>query len=147
MYKRQGLHLNPKVSPGDYLLVNGKIVDIDRGMLRERRKLRDEGVIAVSVLLRSGEADLSAVDVFVESRGWLDEPERSRCEEQVEEAVLDMVVRFLSNFSESASASELDEGDMEELDYQIRRAAGKRVRAITGRRPVVIPIVRHMPSN
>ena len=102
----EGLHLNPKVTPGSYLLVNGKIVDIDRGMLRERRKLRDEGVIAITAFLRLGEAGLSAgeaeVFVAVESRGWLDEPERSDCEEQVEEVVLDLVGRFLANLSESA---------------------------------------------
>ena len=154
----EGLHLNPKVTPGSYLLVNGKIVDIDRGMLRERRKLRDEGVIAVTAFLRLGEAGLSAgeaeVFVAVESRGWLDEPERSDCEEQVEEVVLDLVGRFLANLSEGAGSRDrdapgganraLDEDDIEEIGYQIRRAAGKRVRESTGRRPVIIPSVRRI---
>ena len=108
-------------------------------------------MIAVTAFLRLGEGDLAAgeaeVFVAVESRGWLDEPQRSDSEDQVEEAVLDTVGRFLANLVENTRGrgiGELDEDDIEELGNQIRRAAGKRVKESTGRRPMIIPIVQHI---
>lgn len=124
-----GLLLHRHVTPGDYLLVNGKIVEVDRGVLRERKWLGEEGAVVVAVTI-TGKSSKPKVQVEVASRGWLDEPERGELEELVAEVVKPALDGLANR-----------EADLEELSGLIRKTAGKCIKETTKRRPMIIPVI------
>ena len=124
-----GLRLNRKVSKGAHLLVNGSFTGVDRGMLRERKWLGEEGVVAVSVAA-TGKASKRRLQVEVASAGWLDGPEL----EELEADVADAVKQALGGDVELLH-------DPEEATTVIRKVAGKCIKDLTGRRPIVLPVL------
>jgi len=126
-----GLVLRRGVTPGDYWLAHGKIVGVDKGFLRERRWLGEEGVVAVSVAVGAGgKPSRRRVSVEVASRGWLDEPERGEIEQLVAKAVK-------TALAEDPARLE----DLEKAHHLVRKTAGKCIKDTTKRRPVIVPTI------
>ncbi|MEL6891503.1 MAG: ribonuclease J [Actinomycetota bacterium] len=114
--------------PAGYLYVDGIIGDVGAGVLRDRQKLAEEGVVVVvaSVDIQTGKV-LTGPDII--TRGWVYAPE---AEDLLDEAC-DTV--------EAALEKALAEGvkDVDRLEREMRRATGKFVNERTRRRPQIVP--------
>ena len=60
--------------PAGYVYVDGTVGDIEHGVLRDRQKLAEEGVVMVVVTVDRQKGTLSCPPV-VETRGWVYAPE------------------------------------------------------------------------
>ena len=116
--------------PAGYLYVDGIVGDVGQGVLRDRRVLAEEGVVVVVVTvdIETGKV-LTGPEII--TRGWVYAPE---AEDLLDEAC-DTVA--------AAVERELAAGvrDVENLERQVRRAAGKFVSERTKRRPMIVPVV------
>jgi len=114
--------------PSGYLYVDGIIGDVGAGVLRDRQKLAEEGVVVVvaSVDIQTGKV-LTGPDII--TRGWVYAPE---AEDLLDEAC-DTV--------EAALEAALADGvrDVDRLEREMRRATGKFVSERTRRRPQIVP--------
>ena len=114
--------------PSGYLYVDGIIGDVGAGVLRDRQKLAEEGVVVVvaSVDIQTRKV-LTGPDII--TRGWVYAPE---AEDLLDEAC-DVV--------EQALEAALGEGitDVERLEREMRRATGRFVNERTRRRPQIVP--------
>ncbi len=116
--------------PAGYLYVDGILGDVGLGVLRDRRVLAEEGVVVVIVAVDVGSgAIITGPEVI--TRGWVHAPEAEDLIDGCVEAVRDAV----------KSAFAKDAGDIESLQRQVRRAAGRYVNAQTKRRPMIVPVV------
>ena len=99
-------------------------------MIRDRRVLGEEGVVVVVVTVdtQTGKV-LTGPDII--TRGWVYAPE---AEDLLDEAC-DLVAKAL----EVALAE--DVRDVEALERDVRRVAGKFVSERTRRRPMIVPVV------
>jgi ribonuclease J len=116
--------------PAGYLYVDGIVGDVGRGVLRDRRVLSEEGVVIVVVTVdaKSGEV-LTGPEII--TRGWVYAPEAEDLLDEACATVADAVERSLANGVR----------DVEELERDVRRAAGKFVHDRTRRRPMIVPVV------
>jgi ribonuclease J len=116
--------------PAGYLYVDGIVGDVAEGVLRDRRVLAEEGVVVVVVTVdvTSG-AILTGPEII--TRGWVYAPEAEdlldECAEEVRRAI--------------AEAFAHEAIDIESLQRQVRRAAGRFVSDRTRRRPMIVPVV------
>ena len=116
--------------PSGYLYVDGIVGDVGQGVLRDRQKLAEEGVVVVVVTV-----DIQTGKVLVGpeiiTRGWVYAPEAEDLLDEACDAVADAV------------ESSLGKGvrDVEALERDVRRAAGKFVSERTKRRPMIVPVV------
>ena len=69
----KGIKRDGKV-PAGYVYVDGTVGDIGHGVLRDRQKLAEEGVVMVVVTVDNHEGSLSCPPV-IETRGWVHAPE------------------------------------------------------------------------
>ena len=126
---KKGLKPHARV-PAGYLYVDGIVGDVGHGVLRDRRVLAEEGVVVVvvGVDVKSGTI-ITGPEVI--TRGWIYEAEAADLLEQCESVV-----------AEAVKVS-LDRGasDIESLQRQVRRAAGKFVSDRTKRKPMIVPVV------
>lgn len=116
--------------PAGYLYVDGIVGDVGHGVLRDRRVLAEEGVVVVIVAVdvETGQV-ITGPEVI--TRGWVYAPEAEdlldeACE-RVEEAVLEAIRKGIR--------------DVEGLEREVRRAAGRFVSERTRRRPMIVPVV------
>jgi ribonuclease J len=125
----EGIELVGRV-PAGMLYVDGVVGDVGQGVLRDRRVLAEEGVVIVVVTVDI-EAGSVLVGPEVITRGWVYAPE---AEDLIDEAC-DTVSR--------AVESALSRGvrDVDALEKEVRRAAGKFVGERTKRRPMIVPVV------
>ncbi len=116
--------------PAGYVYVDGTVGDIEHGVLRDRQKLAEEGVVMAVVTVDRQQGTLSCPPV-IETRGWVYAPE---AEELLEEA---------SEVVGAAVAQALRDGahDIEVLSRHTRKALGKFVGERTKRRPMIVPVV------
>ena len=116
--------------PAGYVYVDGIVGDVGQGVIRDRRVLGEEGVVVVvaTVDTQTGKV-LTGPDVI--TRGWVYAPE---AEDLLDEAC-DLVARAL----EVALAEGVR--DVEALERDVRRVAGKFVSERTRRRPMIVPVV------
>jgi ribonuclease J len=116
--------------PAGYVYVDGIVGDVGQGVIRDRRVLGEEGVVVVVVTVdtQTGKV-LTGPDVI--TRGWVYAPE---AEDLLDEAC-DLVARAL----EVALAEGVR--DVEALERDVRRVAGKFVSERTRRRPMIVPVV------
>ena len=126
---KKGLKPHARV-PAGYLFVDGIVGDVGHGVLRDRRVLAEEGVVVVivGVDVKSG-AIITGPEVI--TRGWIYEAEAEDLLEQCETVVRDAVKEA---FDRGAT-------DVESLQRQVRRAAGKFVSDQTRRKPMIVPVV------
>jgi ribonuclease J len=116
--------------PAGYLYVDGIVGDVGQGVLRDRRVLAEEGVVVVVVTVdvQSGKV-ITGPEII--TRGWVYAPEAEDLLDEACDTVAGAVERALS------------EGvrDVEALERDVRRAAGKFVNERTRRRPMIVPVV------
>lgn len=116
--------------PAGYLYVDGIVGDVGRGVLRDRRVLAEEGVVVVVVTVDSQTGKV-LVGPEIITRGWVYAPEA--------EDLLDEACDVVAAAVERALASGVR--DVEALERDVRRAAGKFVNERTKRRPMIVPVV------
>ncbi len=116
--------------PSGYLYVDGIVGDVGNGVLRDRRKLAEEGVVVVvsTVDMQTGKV---LVDPEIITRGWVYAPEA--------EDLLDEACDTVAAALEKALAEGVR--DVEQLEREARRATGKFVSDRTKRRPMIVPVV------
>ena len=116
--------------PAGYLYVDGIVGDVGQGVLRDRQKLAEEGVVVVVVTV-----DIQTGKVLVGpeiiTRGWVYAPEA--------EDLLDEACDTVADAVELALAKGVR--DVEALERDVRRAAGRFVTERTRRRPMIVPVV------
>jgi ribonuclease J len=116
--------------PSGYLYVDGIVGDVGQGVLRDRQKLAEEGVVVVVVTV-----DIQTGKVLVGpeiiTRGWVYAPEA--------EDLLDEACDTIADAVESSLGKGIR--DVEALERDVRRAAGKFVSERTKRRPMIVPVV------
>ena len=119
--------------PAGMLYVDGIVGDVGQGVLRDRKVLSEEGVVVVVVTV-----DVAAGKVLVGpeviTRGWVYAPEAEDLIDEACLAVSKAVEHALSNGTR----------DVDALEKEVRRAAGKFVSERTKRRPMIVPIVMEM---
>lgn len=125
----EGLAFVDKV-PAHYLFVDGIVGDVGHGVLRDRRVLAEEGVVVI-VATVDAEAHKVITGPEVITRGWVYAPEADDLLDEAEAHIEKALVRAL------------DEGvnDIDSLEREVRRAAGKFVNERTKRRPMIVPVV------
>ena len=117
--------------PAGYLYVDGIVGDVGQGVLRDRRVLAEEGVVVVVVTVdiadrqgaRPGPRSSPAAGC-TRPRPRICSTRRATRSPQAVEAALANGVR-----------------DVEALERDVRRAAGKFVNERTRRRPMIVPVV------
>ena len=116
--------------PAGYLYVDGIVGDVGQGVLRDRRVLAEEGVVVVIVTvdIETGKV-LTGPEII--TRGWVYAPEA--------EDLLDEACDRVAAVVEQSLASGVR--DVESLERDVRRAAGKFVNERTKRRPMIVPVV------
>jgi len=116
--------------PAGYLYVDGIVGDVGQGVLRDRQKLAEEGVVVVVVTV-----DIQTGKVLVGpeiiTRGWVYAPEAEDLLDEACDTVADAVEASLGKGVR----------DVEALERDVRRAAGKFVSERTKRRPMIVPVV------
>ncbi|HEX4982693.1 MAG TPA: ribonuclease J [Ilumatobacteraceae bacterium] len=116
--------------PAGYLYVDGIVGDVGQGVLRDRRVLAEEGVVVVVVTVDSQTGKVLTGPEII-TRGWVYAPEAEDLLDEACATVADAVERSLANGVR----------DVEELERDVRRAAGKFVHDRTRRRPMIVPVV------
>ena len=116
--------------PAGHLYVDGVVGDVNRGVLRDRKALAQEGVIVVVVTvdMKSGEL-ITGPEII--TRGWIhaDEAEGliEEAKSEVRRSIADVVFQ--------------DALDLETLRRHVRTSLGKYVNKQTKRRPMIVPVV------
>ncbi len=125
----EGLALAGRV-PSGYLYVDGIVGDVGQGVLRDRKVLAEEGVVVVVVTVDivSGKV-LTGPEII--TRGWVYAPEA--------EDLLDEACDRVATAVEAALAK--GERNVDALERDVRKAAGKFVHERTKRRPMIVPVV------
>ena len=115
--------------PAEYVYVHGTVGDIGTGVLRDRRILADEGVVAVTVCVDLGRRKVVS-GPEIATRGWIYEPEAGDLLTDLEGRVRTAVDKALS-----------EGADRQGLERAVRRASGGFVSDRTRRRPMIVPVV------
>jgi ribonuclease J len=124
-----GLELAGRV-PAGYLYVDGIVGDVGQGVLRDRRVLAEEGVVVVVVTVDTQTAKV-LVGPEIITRGWVYAPE---AEDLLDEACDRIATAVEASLAEGVR-------DVEALERDVRRAAGRFVSERTRRRPMIVPVV------
>ena len=116
--------------PAGYLYVDGIVGDVGQGVLRDRQKLSEEGVVVVVVTvdIQTGKV-LTGPEII--TRGWVYAPEAEDLLDEACDTVAEKVEKALSDGVR----------DVEQLEREVRRAAGKFVSDRTKRKPMIVPVV------
>jgi ribonuclease J len=125
----KGLSRDGKV-PAGYVYVDGTVGDIGHGVLRDRQKLAEEGVVMVVVTVDNRQGTLSCAPV-IETRGWVHATEAEALLGEASDVVGDAVAKALRDGAR----------DIEVLSRHARKALGKFVGDRTRRRPMIVPVV------
>ena len=116
--------------PAGYLYVDGIVGDVGQGVLRDRAVLASEGVVVVVVTVDTQSGKV-LVGPEIITRGWVYAPEA--------EDLLDEACDTIAAAVEGALANGVR--DVEALERDVRRAAGRFVSERTRRRPMIVPVV------
>ena len=125
----EGLAATGRV-PAGYLYVDGIVGDVGQGVLRDRKVLAEEGVVVVVVTVDI-ETGKVLVGPEIITRGWVYAPEAEDLLDEACDAVSDAVEKTLA----------AGVRDVDALERDVRRAAGKFVNERTKRRPMIVPVV------
>ena len=115
--------------PSEYVYVHGTVGDIGHGVLRDRRILADDGVVAAIVCVDRAERRVVSGPEIV-TRGWIYEPEAG-----------DLLVELAGRVRASVDKALADGADVAGLERAVRRASGGFVSDTTRRRPMIVPVV------
>jgi len=124
-----GLSFHSKV-PAHYLYVDGIVGDVGQGVLRDRRVLAEEGVVVIvaTVDVETGRV-ITGPEII--TRGWVYAPEADDLLDEAEDHIAKALERALNDRVT----------DVDALEREVRRAAGKFVHERTKRRPMIVPVV------
>ena len=125
----EGLQATGRV-PAGYLYVDGIVGDVGQGVLRDRKVLSEEGVVVVVVTVDI-ETGKVLVGPEIITRGWVYAPEAEDLLDEACDAVAAAVEKTLA----------AGVRDVDALERDVRRAAGKFVNERTKRRPMIVPVV------
>ena len=125
----RGVEAAGRVSAG-YLYVDGIVGDVGTGVLRDRRVLASEGVVVVVVTVDTQTGKV-LVGPEIITRGWVYAPEA--------EDLLDEACDTIAAAVEQALSAGVR--DVDALERDVRRAAGRFVNERTRRRPMIVPVV------
>lgn len=124
-----GLAFVDKV-PAHYLYVDGIVGDVGHGVLRDRKLLAEEGVVVV-VATVDAESRTVITGPEIITRGWVYAPEADDLLDEGEAIIARALVAALGD----------GVTDIDSLEREVRRAAGKFVNERTKRRPMIVPVV------
>jgi len=124
-----GLRWGERV-PAGYVFVDGIIGDVGSGVIRDRRVLAEEGVVVVVATVDVHSGDVITGPEII-TRGWVYAPEAEDLLDEACETVEASLRRALLDGVR----------DVEALEREVRRAAGKFVNERTRRRPMIVPVV------
>jgi len=125
-----GIDVDRGAAPAGYLYVDGTVGDVGHGVLRDRRKLAEEGLVVVIVTVDAQTGELVNEPEIV-TRGWVYAPEAEDLLDQASERV-----------AAAVREAPLDGTvDLDGIRRRARRALGGFIDERTRRRPQVIPVV------
>lgn len=125
-----GIDVERDAAPAGYLYVDGTVGDVGHGVLRDRRKLAEEGLVVVIVTIDAKSGELVNEPEIV-TRGWVYAPEAEDLLDQAAERV-----------AAAVREAPLDgAADLDAIRRRARRALGGFIDERTRRRPQVIPVV------
>lgn len=116
--------------PAGHLYVDGVVGDINRGVLRDRKALAEEGVIVVVVTVDMKSGELVTGPEII-TRGWIHADEAEGLIEEAKEEVRRSISEVVFQ----------DALDLETLRRHVRTSLGKYVNKQTKRRPMIVPVV------
>lgn len=125
----EGLRLGRRV-PAEYVFVHGTVGDVSSGTLGERRILGEEGVVTAIVCVDAARRRIVA-GPEIATRGWVERGEGAELVAKVRDRVRQAV---------GAALAQGTPGPIE-LERVVRKAAGSMVNELTGRRPMIVPVV------
>ena len=125
-----GLRLRQGVTPGAHQMLNGRFLGPDRGVIKERRIIGEQGFVLVTVVVDFADAR-QACEPWVESRGWLDGDDADDIEAEIVQLVAEAIDTELDN----------PDWDRASLSRRARRAAGTCVNLRSQRRPMIVPVI------
>lgn len=125
-----GIDVERDAAPAGFLYVDGTVGDVGHGVLRDRRKLAEEGLVVVIVTIDAQTGELVNEPEIV-TRGWVYAPEADDLLDQAAEAVAGAV----------RDAPHDGTVDLDVIRRRARRALGRFIDERTRRRPQVIPVV------
>ena len=109
--------------------MHGTVGDIGHGVLRDRRILADDGVVAAIVCVdRSAKQVVSGPEIV--SRGWIHEAEAG-----------ELLAELAKRVRTAAEKALADGAEVPGIERAVRRAAGGLVSDRTRRRPMIVPVV------
>ena len=126
-----GMQLVEKVTPGDYPFVQGRILEYEHQIFSDRRILGKEGFVIATVQIAKKDNEILG-DPQIVSKGWVSAHNANRLEKEIAIAVKKGVQKMLL----TQDAADKD------LEQRVRRITGSLVNELTGRRPMIVPIVR-----
>jgi ribonuclease J len=125
----EGLRYGERV-PAGYVYVDGIVGDVGHGVIRDRRVLAEEGVVVIVVTVDVQRAEVLTGPEII-TRGWVYAPE---AEDLLDEACDSVAAAVEDALSRGVR-------DVEALEREVRRSAGKFVNERTKRRPMIVPVV------
>ena len=126
-----GMELVEKVTPGGYPFVQGRILEYEHQIFSDRRILGKEGFVIATVQICKKDNEILG-DPQIVSKGWVSAQAANRLEEEIAIAVKKGVQKTLLN----------EDVTDQDLEQRVRRITGSLVNELTGRRPMIVPIVR-----
>ena len=125
----EGLAFHSTV-PANYLFVDGIVGDVGHGVLRDRRVLAEEGVVVIVATVDGHNRKIITGPEII-TRGWVYAPEADSLLDEAEATVGKALIKALDNGIT----------DIDSLEREVRKAAGKFVSDRTKRRPMIVPVV------
>jgi ribonuclease J len=127
----KGLQRMERAVPAGYLYVDGIVGDVGHGVLRDRRVLAEEGVVATIVTIDvQGRKVIAGPEII--TRGWV---HASEAEDLLEECAAVVRAELETLLAKS------DGIELEVIQRHVRKATGKFVNDRTKRRPMIVPVV------
>ncbi len=128
-----GVTLVKKITSGEYPFVQGKVLEHDHQIFAERRILGAEGFVLAMVEISNADNAIIGAPAVI-SKGWINTGMAEDLEREIVLALKEGIQKAL-----------MQEGvSEEELQQRVRRITGSFVNDLTGRRPMIIPIVRRI---
>lgn len=125
-----GIDVERRQVPAGYVFVDGIVGDVGHGVLRDRRKLAEEGVVVLILAVDSHVGEIVTGPEIV-TRGWVYAPEAEELLEAAAQEVRDAIDECLHHTPV----------DMDAVRRNARRALGRFINDRTKRRPGIIPVV------
>lgn len=119
--------------PTSHVYIDGTSDDVGPALLRERRRIGEDGICVVTVMLQKDDTRLAA-PVTVLQKGVVYGENAEQLRDSISQTVTDMV-------NDVAMSVRVDEDG---LRQRVVQAVSTRINRETGRRPVVLPVIQYV---